>query len=296
MISVIVVTYNQGATIGRTLDSILAQRTSEPYEIIIGDDCSSDGTESVCREYAARHPGRIRYLRREKNLGVVANYFDCIRRAKGDWLADCAGDDFWIDPRKLDKQIEAVRENPDLTIVATGWQESDPDGSNVRMPAGQAPQIHLCTALFSRRAVLKALEDSEGKLADPAFSNEDQPVIMACLAQGKSLILPDITLNYCVASGSVSHQTDPRKAFDFAFSTLAEQLWLNSFFGFENRNVALNAPRRINHLASMVRLSGDPERKKHLLALLKKHPELPFPVKARIHLLLSRLTCVLHKK
>lgn len=59
-VSVIVLTYNQEKLIGRTLDSIIAQECDFPFEIIVGEDCSTDGTLTVCREYEARYPGIIR--------------------------------------------------------------------------------------------------------------------------------------------------------------------------------------------------------------------------------------------
>lgn len=82
-ISIIVVTYNQEETIGRTLDSILSQRYEGDFEIVIGDDASTDRTGEICRDYAARYPARIRYIGRERNLGVVRNYFDCIEQSRG---------------------------------------------------------------------------------------------------------------------------------------------------------------------------------------------------------------------
>ena len=132
-ISVIVVTYNQEKTIGRTLDSILMQKIGHPYEIIIGDDCSTDNTENICRKYAERYPDKIRYFRRDHNLGVVRNYFQCIIDSRGKYLADCAGDDFWVDAGKLRKEYEVMEEYPGVSIIHTDWRCCDIDGGNVRI-------------------------------------------------------------------------------------------------------------------------------------------------------------------
>ena len=101
-ISVVVCTYNQEDTIARTLDSILMQQCHLPYEIIIGEDCSTDNTLSICQQYAEHHPGIIRVMANKPNKGVVRNYFDCLLAADGKYIADCAGDDFWTDPLKLE--------------------------------------------------------------------------------------------------------------------------------------------------------------------------------------------------
>ena len=107
-ISVIVVTYNQEATIAKTLESILSQKIDVPFEIVIGDDASTDGTEMICRKYAEAYPDRIRYFRRDRNMGLVKNYYQCIEDCQGDFLADCAGDDFWIDNDNLRKEYEVM--------------------------------------------------------------------------------------------------------------------------------------------------------------------------------------------
>lgn len=122
MISVIVTTYNQEKTIGRTLNGILMQQCHEPVEIVIGEDCSTDGTLKVCQEYAEKYPDRILLLANKQNKGIVDNYFDCIFAAHGEYIADCAGDDFWIDEHKLEKELCLMEKHPDVGIVHTGWQ------------------------------------------------------------------------------------------------------------------------------------------------------------------------------
>ncbi len=120
-ISVIVVTYNQEDTIGRTLDSILMQQCHVPYEIVIGEDCSTDNTLAVCRQYAEQHPDIIRILANQVNKGVINNYFDCMLQCRGEYIADCAGDDFWSDPQKLEKEVLVLESDPSVTLVHTAW-------------------------------------------------------------------------------------------------------------------------------------------------------------------------------
>ena len=93
LISVIVITYNQERTIGRTLDSILNQRCHLPLEIIIGEDASIDNTRKICETYAERFPKMVKLMEKAPNKGIVDNYFDCLLTCKGKFIADCAGDD-----------------------------------------------------------------------------------------------------------------------------------------------------------------------------------------------------------
>ena len=111
LISVIVITYNQEKTIGRTLDAILMQRCHLSIEIELRDDCSKDATDAICRKYANKYPSTIRYRRNEKNKGVIENYYDTLLECRGKYIADCAGDDYWIDENKLEIQVKYMEDN-----------------------------------------------------------------------------------------------------------------------------------------------------------------------------------------
>ena len=112
MFSALVITYNQKEFIAETLESILSQKHSYRYEIIVGDDCSTDGTQDVLKEYQSRYPDIIKLSLNEKNLGIVGNYYNTAAKAQGKYLLECAGDDYWL-PGKVEKQISLMEENPD---------------------------------------------------------------------------------------------------------------------------------------------------------------------------------------
>ncbi len=83
LVSVVVITYNQEEYIARALDSILMQKCSIPFEIIIGEDCSTDRTGEICARYAEQYPDKITLFRNSPNKGLLNNYFDCILACKG---------------------------------------------------------------------------------------------------------------------------------------------------------------------------------------------------------------------
>ncbi len=112
-VSVVVATYNQEKYIGHTLESIVTQKVNFEYEVIVGDDCSPDGTADVVRKYAEQYPDIIVPILREKNLGMGGNTADLTMRAQGDYIAFIEGDDYWIDENKLQKQVDFLDSHPD---------------------------------------------------------------------------------------------------------------------------------------------------------------------------------------
>ena len=118
-ISVVVITYNQQDTIAQTLDSILCQQGDFDLEVVIGEDASPDGTLAVCKEYANRYPNQIVLLSGEKNMGIMANSARVLKASTGDFVNIIAGDDYWCDDHKLQKQLDYFRQHPDCGMVST---------------------------------------------------------------------------------------------------------------------------------------------------------------------------------
>jgi len=114
--SVCIITYNQKAFIGQTIKSTLNQKTDFYFEILISDDCSTDGTLDVCIEYQNRYPNSIRVLKNDVNQGMNKNLMKAIANCKGKYIAICEGDDYWCDENKLQKQVDFLEANPDYAI------------------------------------------------------------------------------------------------------------------------------------------------------------------------------------
>ena len=128
-VSVVVITYQHAPFIGECLDGVLAQETDFPFEIVIGDDGSDDGTREICIAYADAHPDKVRLFLRDRRLthlpldpeGVVP-----VKRLNGRFtrmaarvevLAFCEGDDYWTDPTKLQRQYDVLRNDPTIAVV-----------------------------------------------------------------------------------------------------------------------------------------------------------------------------------
>ncbi|SNC67376.1 Glycosyl transferase family 2 [Hymenobacter gelipurpurascens] len=116
-VSVCTITYNHADYIAQTIESVLAQTgPGLVVEMVIGDDGSSDGTREIIAGYAARYPHQIKPLFHEKNLGANANTRACLLACTGEFIAALEGDDYWTDPTKLHRQVEALRAAPDCAM------------------------------------------------------------------------------------------------------------------------------------------------------------------------------------
>jgi len=116
-VSVCMLTYNHEPFIAQAIESVLMQRTRFLYELVIGEDCSTDGTREIVRRYAEKHPDIIRPLFREQNLGGHRNFVDTLAHCRGEYVALLEGDDYWTDPYKLQKQAEFLDEHPEYVLV-----------------------------------------------------------------------------------------------------------------------------------------------------------------------------------
>ena len=130
LVSVCIVTYNHKEYIVECLEGVLKQQTSFPFEIIIGEDESSDGTREICLEYAERYPELIRlFLRsRKDNIAIDGrpsgrhNFLETIKAPRGKYIAWLCGDDYWTDPEKLQLQVDVLENNPGIAVCFHGGQ------------------------------------------------------------------------------------------------------------------------------------------------------------------------------
>ena len=161
LVSVVVPTYQHAQFIAQCLDGILMQRASFSFEILVGEDESTDGTRKICERYAAEHPDRIRlFLRSRKDVIHIngkptgrANLLGLFQEAKGAFIAWCDGDDAWIDPNKLQLQVDALLADPDAVACFTNaWNESDGvrseylNGTYTKVPNARVEQSELLNA------------------------------------------------------------------------------------------------------------------------------------------------------
>jgi len=116
MVTVRTSTYQHGSFIRECIESVLAQKTTFPFEFIIGEDFSTDGTREIVFEYAKKHPDIIRVITADYNVGMKSNGRRCRQAARGKYLATCEGDDYWTDPTKLQQQVDILEAHPEYSL------------------------------------------------------------------------------------------------------------------------------------------------------------------------------------
>lgn len=119
LVSVLVSTYNHEGYIEECLRSILSQKVSFEYEVLVGEDCSPDGTAEVLRRIRPEFPENFQFILRDKNLGAVRNGEDLYARARGKYLVDLEGDDFFLYEGKLQAQVDYLESHPECSATYT---------------------------------------------------------------------------------------------------------------------------------------------------------------------------------
>lgn len=128
-LSVIVITYNHENYIRQALDSILNQKVNFKYEILVGDDASTDGTPDILKEYKKKYPERIRLKLWKRNMGPTKNDYFLKKHARGKYIAQLEGDDYWTDENKLQIQVGFLEKHTDYIGCTHEFQIIDQYGN-----------------------------------------------------------------------------------------------------------------------------------------------------------------------
>lgn len=163
--------YNQEKYISQAIEGVLMQKTNFRIELVIGEDCSTDSTRSICKYYASLYSEKIKLLLNNKNLGLGANYVRTYSECTGKYVAICDGDDYWNDPYKLQKQVDFLEANQDFSLVFTNNRNLYPSGAkDTRNPSVipdvssfsdlvQGNYIASVTALFLNKSLPDSMKD-----------------------------------------------------------------------------------------------------------------------------------------
>lgn len=230
MVSVVILSYNQEDTIEQTLHSILQQKGDFPIELVFGDDGSTDGTLSKIKAVCNLHgDAKFNYvfLDNVANVGLVENYKRCVRLASYDFVAVCAGDDYWIDEYKLVKQVDYLRKNPEYKLVYTNFnilyhatgKVISPD---IKMVAGYIfeellieNRIPALTVMVDKSILLEAIDNG---YLNKGFAMEDYPVWLYIARNYKIGFLQDRTAMWRRHSGSLSVPSNYERQLEFDLS------------------------------------------------------------------------------
>ncbi len=121
LVSAKMITYNHAPYIAQAIEGVLQQETDFPFELVIGEDCSTDGAREIVFDYQKKHPGIIRVITSDKNVGACKNSQRTSEACRGKYIAFCEGDDYWHHPHKLQKQVEYMKEHPECGLVCSDY-------------------------------------------------------------------------------------------------------------------------------------------------------------------------------
>jgi len=118
LVTIMCMTYNHLGYIKQALDGFMLQETNFPYNILVHDDCSTDGTSEIVREYCARYPDRMRAIIQPENQRSkgIRNFPKILEQIESKFVAICEGDDYWTDPLKLQKQVDFLESHPECSL------------------------------------------------------------------------------------------------------------------------------------------------------------------------------------
>ena len=240
LVSVCMTAYNHAPYIGRAIEGVLSQRTTFAVELVLSDDCSTDGTGAICRDYAARYPDRIRLLTGDVNVGMRANYRRTIEACRGRYVAMCDGDDWWCDPEKLERQVAMLEADPSLGLCYT---------RSLRLFEGTGRELHYpevmltdfdrllfnntvenCTAVARRDLILRYYAEVRPE-EHPEWLTDDAPMWLWFAAESRIAWLDAKTAVHRMLPESVSQSRAYRARIAFCDSLCDISLWFDARYG-----------------------------------------------------------------
>ncbi len=210
LVSIAMTAFNSEAWIARAIESALRQQTDFPFEIVIGDDCSSDHTVSIAEDYAERFPGQVRLLQRSRNLGMQRNYYETFEQCRGRYLAWLDADDAWTDPRKLALQVEVLESDPSVSVCSHFVRHVETSGhvAVARYPNRRAGRYTLrdlvvenfvpSLSIMFRNGLHRELPPWYFELSGVA----DWPMLLLAARSGDIVLLDRIMADYSITPGS----------------------------------------------------------------------------------------------
>lgn len=239
LVSVCMITYNHAPYLAQAIDCVLAQKTSFPFELVIGEDRSKDGTRAIAEEYQRRYPDRIRIVASDDNVGMQRNLLRTEAACRGTFIAYCEGDDYWHNPDKLQLQVDHLQRNSEVNLVHGDYnlrlERTGTVVESLNKVRGRTDysditdvftdvlrnryEIATCTTCVRATALRQALDHVKPLLHDPESRMGDLPRWLYIARHGRVAYLPICMSTYRVLEESASHSEDNRNRIAFQKSS-----------------------------------------------------------------------------
>lgn len=243
-VSVLMPTYMHEKYISQAIESFLTQECTFDCELLINDDCSKDNTANIAAKYANKYPEKIKLFTQQENKGLLENYKFLLSKASGEYIAILESDDYWTDPKKLEKQISFLENNSEYGLSFTGWTR-DRDGEQDSF----SNDSFLCNLSISDaykyillrniiRAVTVVFRRSEfdkycniDDYIHNKFITFDYPVWLSILAHNKVHYLPECTAVYREIGTSISNTSNLSKRLNFEREVYKIRRYIINLYG-----------------------------------------------------------------
>lgn len=177
ILSITIITYNQENFIRNTLDSVLSQDVDFEYEVIIGDDASTDATPKIIQEYTNKFPNIIKPIFRGKNIGHTANYIETTKLCSGKYVAHIDGDDLML-PGKLKKQVDYLNTHPNCSIVHHPVYLIDIDGKTIKKSNASESTVGTINDLIIKDRIINSSNMFRHSSLDENFYNMKKDLLL----------------------------------------------------------------------------------------------------------------------
>ena len=261
-LSVMMITYNHVQFIAQAIESVLRQRVNFEYEVVIGEDCSTDGTRSVIMDFHRRYPNRIVPLFRDRNLGAMRNFKETLAACRGKYVAVLEGDDYWIHEDKLQMQINFLDEHNDHAICChrARFVNETAAGPSPVYPTRSAGTYVMADLLHENFVVTNSVVyrwGSVGSLPDwlLALKMGDWPLHVLVSRAGKIHLMDEVMSVYRIHQGGIWSSLPPQDQWHGIIEMLTT---LGSHLGSEyTDDIRRGVARSYFELARLARQDGN---------------------------------------
>ncbi len=216
-VSVIMITYNHERYIQEAVTSIVSQKTSFKFELIIGEDQSTDKTRAICDQLAEQYSDIVKLLPSDQRYGIMPNFFRTYNQGQGEYVATCEGDDFWTDEYKLQKQYDFMINNLDYSYCFHDCDLVDENGKLKRKNISRANDFGKQDFTREETILLPYFTNTLTlffrKISLPNWMLElkmgDKPILKTLGVYGKGKYIPNAMGCYRIHAGGIT-STDKR--------------------------------------------------------------------------------------
>lgn len=306
IVSICCLSYNHAPYIRQCLDGFMMQKTTFPFEVLIHDDASTDGTQAIIREYESKYPDIVKPIYQKENQyskGIKVSAVYQYPRVRGKYVAMCEGDDFWIDSLKLQKQVDFLENNLDYVLVYTGAYKVNYKSELVVRNSLRGFSGNMTDYFFKKGNPIitpttcfcsKYLFDYEKDMKENSLKMRmgDLPFWLFMSRLGKFKYLEEKTTSYRILQESASHSKNKNNVILFLSNAKDILLLFNELYKF---NISTDIIHKRHYLA-LIRNMASFEKADFILYYLegvRKYPSLLFNFKLFV---LFFIRIILNKK